>query len=106
MGGISGGGCGASVGNLAMGQQPPVDAGHLGGCCADPSGLLALDHQHPSVVGNGGNSEKLRLGSRRQNEAQDENTRLGSRRKKKKRMLPMQLLATSCKMTDLNQGLV
>ena len=27
------------------------------GWCFDPSGLLALDFQNPSVVGNGGNSE-------------------------------------------------
>jgi hypothetical protein len=28
-----------------MGQQPPGGGGHVGGCCADPSGLLALDYQ-------------------------------------------------------------
>jgi hypothetical protein len=39
-------------------DQPPVGGVHVVGWCADPSGLLALDYQHPSVVGIGGNSEK------------------------------------------------
>ena len=30
---------------------------HVVGWCVDPSGLLALDFQNPSVVGIGGNSE-------------------------------------------------
>ena len=58
VGGISGGGCGDSVGYLAMGLQPPVGGIHVVGWSADPSGLLALDYQHPSVIGIGGNSEK------------------------------------------------
>ena len=62
-----------------MGLQPPVGCVHVVGWCADPSGLLALDYQHPSVVGIGGNSENSRPGNRRQNEAQGENKRPGSR---------------------------
>jgi hypothetical protein len=99
VGGISGGGCGDSVGYLAMGLQPPVGGIHVVGWSADPSGLLALDYQHPSVIGIGigGNSEKSRPGSRRQNEAQEEegNTRPGSRTKNKKRILPLWMLKTS-----------
>jgi hypothetical protein len=89
-----GGGCGDSVGYLALGLQPPVGGIHVGGWSADPSGLLALDYQHPSVIGIGGNSEKSRPGSRSQNEDQEEegNTRPGSRTKKKKRILPLWML--------------
>jgi hypothetical protein len=80
-----------------MGPQAHVGGVHEVGCCADPSGLLALDYQHPPVVGIGGNSEKSIPGSRRQTEAQEEdgNTRPGSRTKKKKPILPLWMLKTS-----------
>ena len=39
---------------LAMSHQPLVGGVHVGGWCADPSGLLALDYQPLSVGGNSG----------------------------------------------------
>ena len=45
---------GDSVGYIAMGPQPPVCVIYVVGWCADRSGLLALDNQHPPVVGIGG----------------------------------------------------
>ena len=91
------GGCGDPVGDQAMGPQPPLGDVHVVGWSADPSGLLALDTQHPPVVGIGGISEESKPGSRRQIEAQEEeeNTRPGSRTKKKKRILPVWMLTTS-----------
>ena len=73
---------------------------HLVGWCADPSGLLGLDNQHPPMVGECGISEESRPGSRRQNKAEEENTRPGSRKKKKKRILPMWMLQTSSKVME------
>ena len=57
------GGCGDPVGDQAMGPQPPLGGVHVVGWSADPSGLLALDTQHPPVVGIGGISEESRPGS-------------------------------------------
>ena len=42
---------------LELCPQPPVGGVYVVGWSADRSGLLALDNQHPPVVGIGGISE-------------------------------------------------
>ena len=92
-----------------MGHKPPVGYVHVGGCCADPSELLPLDYQRPSVVGICGNSENSRPAEDKMKPKKKVQDQAAEERKRRNKFCSsgcLQPILMCWKMTALNQGVV